>query len=97
MTEAERQKIDHYGKCVGLAFQVVDDILDCESNTEILGKTAGKDKDANKPTYVSLMGLAAAKKFAEELLNDAITSVSVFGHRAQRLRDCAEFIVRRDH
>jgi farnesyl diphosphate synthase len=82
---------------VGLAFQVVDDILDCESNTEKLGKTAGKDKDANKPTYVSLMGLAAAKKFAEELLNDAMTSVSVFGHRAQRLRDCAEFIVRRDH
>jgi farnesyl diphosphate synthase len=97
MTESEIQKIDHYGKCVGLAFQVVDDILDCESNTEKLGKTAGKDKDANKPTYVSLMGLAAAKKFAEELLNDAMTSVSVFGHRAQRLRDCAEFIVRRDH
>ena len=97
MLDAEIQKIDHYGKCVGLAFQVVDDILDCESNTVKLGKTAGKDKDANKPTYVSLMGLEPAKKFAEELLNEAVESVSVFGSRAQRLRDCAEFIVRRDH
>jgi farnesyl diphosphate synthase len=97
MSDDEVQKIDHYGKCIGLAFQVVDDILDCESNTEKLGKTAGKDKDANKPTYVSLMGLQPAKQFAEELLADAVESVSVFGHRAQRLRDCAEFIVRRDH
>lgn len=97
MSLGEIEKIDHYGKCVGLAFQVVDDILDCASNTATLGKTAGKDKDANKPTYVSLMGLAPAKQFAEELLNDAIDSVSVFGPDAQRLRDCAEFIVRRNY
>ena len=60
--------LDRYAKCVGLAFQVVDDILDCESNTEKLGKTAGKDQDANKPTYVSLMGLNQAKQFANDLL-----------------------------
>ncbi len=89
--------LDHYGKCVGLAFQVVDDILDCESNTEQLGKTAGKDQDANKPTYVSLMGMAGAKAFADELLQDALAALSGFGPEADRLRQLAGFIVRRQH
>lgn len=92
---AHAEKLDHYGKCVGLAFQVVDDILDCESNTEQLGKTAGKDQDANKPTYVSLMGLQPAKKFAHELLADALDSLEPFGARALRLRELASFIVHR--
>ena len=92
----ETQHLDRYAKCVGLAFQVVDDILDCESNTEKLGKTAGKDQDANKPTYVSLMGLVPAKRFADELLADAHDAVASFGNRANRLRQLAEFIVRRD-
>ena len=91
------QKLDHYGKCVGLAFQVVDDILDCESNTEVLGKTAGKDQDANKPTYVSLMGLVPAKRFADELLGDALDALLAFDGKADRLRQLAEFIVRRRH
>jgi farnesyl diphosphate synthase len=94
---ARMERLDHYGKCVGLAFQVVDDILDCESNTEQLGKTAGKDKDANKPTYVSLMGMTGAKAFADELLHDALASLSSFGAEAARLREIAEFIVRRQH
>jgi farnesyl diphosphate synthase len=93
---AEMDALDRYAKVVGLAFQVVDDILDCESNTEKLGKTAGKDQDANKPTYVSLMGLKPAKQFADELLQDAHTAVSVFGENAQRLKQLAEFIVRRE-
>jgi farnesyl diphosphate synthase len=97
MTTDERTRLDHYGRCIGLAFQVVDDILDCESNTEKLGKTAGKDQGANKPTYVSLMGLAPAKQFADELLADAINSLSPFGERGKRLIELAEFIVRRDH
>jgi farnesyl diphosphate synthase len=92
----EAAHLDRYAKCVGLAFQVVDDILDCESNTEKLGKTAGKDQDANKPTYVSLMGLVPAKRFADELLADAHAAVESFGERANRLRQLAEFIVRRD-
>ena len=95
---AERMdKLDHYGKCVGLAFQVVDDILDCESNTEKLGKTAGKDQDANKPTYVSLMGLTPAKRFADDLLGDALGALKVFDGKADRLRQLADFIVRRLH
>lgn len=97
LSEIERQKLDHYAKCIGLAFQVVDDILDCESNTEKLGKTAGKDKDANKPTYVSLLGLNPAKQFAEELLRDAHQSLDVFGMPAKRLHELADFIVKRDY
>jgi len=97
LAESEMSKLDHYAKCVGLAFQVVDDILDCESNTEKLGKTAGKDQDANKPTYVSLMGMAPAKKFADELLDDAMNALNVFDAKADRLRQLAAFIVRREH
>ena len=97
LSEAEMTHLDRYGKLVGLAFQVVDDILDCESNTEKLGKTAGKDQDANKPTYVSLMGLMPAKQFSSELLRDALDALSGFGENAARLRQLAEFIVRRHH
>ena len=97
LADSEMSKLDHYAKCVGLAFQVVDDILDCESNTEKLGKTAGKDQDANKPTYVSLMGLAPARKFADELLDDAMNALNVFDAKADRLRQLAAFIVRREH
>ena len=89
--------LDRYAKCVGLAFQVVDDILDCESNTEQLGKTAGKDRDANKPTYVSLMGLNPARQFAKDLLADAHDALKTFDQRADRLRQLADFIVKREH
>jgi farnesyl diphosphate synthase len=95
--KAEMNNLDRYGKRVGLAFQVVDDILDCESNTEKLGKTAGKDKDANKPTYVSLMGMAPAKRFAGELLSDAHDALAGFDARADRLRQLADYIVKREH
>ena len=92
-----RAHLDRYAKCVGLAFQVVDDILDCESNTEQLGKTAGKDQDANKPTYVSLMGLNPAKEFADSLLKEALEALNSFDARADRLRQLAHFIVDRTH
>ncbi|MBL8511469.1 MAG: polyprenyl synthetase family protein [Betaproteobacteria bacterium] len=97
LPEAKKQQLDRYAKCVGLAFQVVDDILDCESNTETLGKTVGKDQDANKPTYVSLMGMGPAKKFADELLADALNALQSFDDKADRLRQLAEYIVKREH
>jgi farnesyl diphosphate synthase len=87
--------LDRYAKCVGLAFQVVDDILDEEGDAATLGKTAGKDKANGKPTYTTLMGLAAAKRFAAELLADAEGALSGFGERARRLREIANFIVQR--
>ena len=92
---AERDHLDRYAKCVGLAFQVVDDILDEESDAATLGKTVGKDKLNNKPTYTSLMGLVPARRFAEELLADSLSALSSFDRRADRLRQLAEFIVHR--
>jgi len=88
-------QLDHYAKCVGLAFQVVDDVLDAESSTATLGKTAGKDADQNKPTYVSLLGAARARSFALELREDAIGALEAFGERGRRLRELADFIVTR--
>ena len=96
MDSAELEHLDRYAKCVGLAFQVVDDVLDEESDSATLGKTAGKDREANKPTYTSLMGLAGAKKFAAELLADAHDALKGFDARADRLRQLADFIVHRD-
>jgi farnesyl diphosphate synthase len=95
LAPAEAQRLDRYGKCVGLAFQVVDDILDEEGDAATLGKTAGKDRADNKPTYTSLLGLAKARAFATELLDEASEALSPLGARATRLRELAEFIVRR--
>jgi farnesyl diphosphate synthase len=88
-------RLDRYSKCVGLAFQVVDDILDEEGDSATLGKTAGKDQAAGKPTYTSLMGLPQARSFAHELLADALAAVEPLGDRGRRLAELAEFIVRR--
>jgi farnesyl diphosphate synthase len=94
--QMDLERLDRYAKCVGLAFQVVDDILDEEGDAATLGKTAGKDKANAKPTYTSLMGLAEAKRFAEELLQDSLDAVSAFGAEASRLREIADFIVHRE-
>jgi farnesyl diphosphate synthase len=89
------ERISHYAHCVGLAFQVVDDVLDCESSTATLGKTAGKDAAQQKPTYVSVMGVAKAKEWAESLRGQAQEALSGFGDEAGRLRQLADFIVLR--
>jgi farnesyl diphosphate synthase len=93
--EAELAQLDNFAKLIGLAFQVVDDVLDAEVPTATLGKTAGKDADRNKPTYVSVLGVAESKAFAEQLRQDALRALDVFGTRALRLRELADFIVLR--
>ena len=93
---AEFEHLDRYAKCIGLAFQVVDDILDEDGDAVILGKTVGKDRADGKPTYTSVMGLAPAKRFAGELLADALSALSSLDGRAERLRHLAEFIVHRE-
>ncbi len=84
-----------YAQNIGLAFQVVDDILDVEADTTTLGKTAGKDADSNKPTYVTILGLDLAKQHAQQLYEEAITALEPFGNDAQRLRELAGFITQR--
>jgi len=88
-------KLDHFAKCVGLAFQIQDDILDEESDTQTLGKTQGKDRDHNKPTYPALLGLAGAKQKAADLHADALASLAGFGAEADYLRGLASFIIQR--
>ena len=95
LAAAEVARLDHFAKCIGLAFQVVDDVLDTEATTATLGKTAGKDKLDNKPTYVSVLGVAEAKILADGLRRDALAALDGFGERALRLRELADFIVLR--
>jgi farnesyl diphosphate synthase len=95
LSDNELGQVDVYAKSVGLAFQVVDDVLDTEASTATLGKTAGKDAKDNKPTYVSAMGVGAARELANELRQQALDAIAVFGQRAVRLRELADFIVLR--
>jgi len=86
-----------YGSAIGLAFQVVDDILDVTQDSEVLGKTAGKDQDANKPTFVSVLGLDAARRHAEELRDHAHQALAASGlSNAARLSMLADKVVERD-
>jgi farnesyl diphosphate synthase len=73
------QALSDYGAAIGLAFQVVDDILDVTQDSKVLGKTAGKDQDANKPTYVSVLGLDRARLYADRLRGDAHRALAVSG------------------
>ena len=92
---ATLDRLEHYAKCVGLAFQVVDDVLDADANTATLGKTAGKDAARGKPTYVSILGVARAKALAEELRLEAHAALASLGPASARLAALADFIVRR--
>jgi farnesyl diphosphate synthase len=89
------QALDHYAKCVGLAFQIRDDILDVEGETEILGKTQGKDLAQDKPTYPTLLGLNGAREKAQELLQESLMCLNHFGEEADPLRWIAEYIIGR--
>lgn len=91
----ERSNLDRFAKRAGLLFQVVDDILDCTASTATLGKTAGKDEAADKPTYVALLGLENARAYADELRADARDALAIFGDRATRLNQLADFICHR--
>jgi len=95
LNETEKEKLNRYAKAIGLAFQVVDDVLDTEASTATLGKTAGKDSKQGKPTYVSAIGLARARERAQELRAEAQAALESFGGRARRLGELADFIVLR--
>ncbi len=87
--------LDHYAKCIGLAFQVQDDILDIEGDVKAMGKANGSDQARDKPTYPALLGIAGAKEMARQLRKDAMDSISSLDERADPLRWLADYIVER--
>ena len=95
LTDNDLQRLDRYAARLGLAFQVIADVLDCEADTATLGKTAGKDAVNDKPTYVKLMGLSAARQYAETLVAEALETLEPFGSRAAHLRGLAQFVTAR--
>lgn len=90
------ERVSEYAKCIGLAFQIKDDILDIEGDTATLGKPQGADIAMNKPTYPNLLGMQGAKQAAADLYAQAIECLSVFDERADTLKKIADYIVRRD-
>lgn len=96
MEGAALEALDRYAKFVGLAFQVVDDVLDATGSTATLGKTAGKDAEHDKPTYVSALGVDGARRLADELLADALGALERIGPRGDRLASLGRYIVARE-
>jgi farnesyl diphosphate synthase len=95
---AETRALQMYGAAIGLAFQVVDDILDVTGDSATLGKTAGKDADQNKPTYVSVLGLERSRAYARELLAEAQGALAASGLADTRALDAlATMVVARDN
>lgn len=93
----QRKKLRDYGHCIGLAFQIADDLLDITGDAAKLGKTPGRDIDLGKLTYPALLGLEASRRKALALIQEACESVQIFGDSGQHLQELARFIVERDH
>ncbi|NCC28037.1 MAG: (2E,6E)-farnesyl diphosphate synthase [Gammaproteobacteria bacterium] len=91
------ERLDRYAKCLGLAFQIQDDVLDVEGDTDLIGKTAGRDQVLEKATYPALVGLAEAKEMAADLIADALESIEVFTDGAEPLRWIAGALIGRKH
>jgi len=95
LEKEQRNRLEHYARCIGLAFQVMDDVLDAETDTATLGKTAGKDAAQGKATYLTLMSAKEARAYAQELMDEALEAAAHFGTPGGRLADIARFIVER--
>ena len=96
-SDRTRKALADYGRAVGAAFQIADDILDVEADTSTLGKSAGKDSEQGKGTLVALLGLDSAKAERDRLARTALEALAGFGPEADRLRATARFIVQRGH
>jgi len=94
-TPTETQRLRDFGRAVGLAFQIVDDVLDVTQSSEQLGKTAGKDTASEKATYPSLFGIDESLRRADALISSGCAALDSFGQRAQTLKDLAHFLVER--
>lgn len=96
-TDLAIPQLRQFGQAIGLAFQVQDDILDITADTEVLGKTAGKDLEVQKSTYPALLGLDAAQAYAQQLHDQALQALSHFGEDAQQLHAITQFLLARAH
>ncbi|TYB77806.1 polyprenyl synthetase family protein [Maritimibacter fusiformis] len=96
MAGVSTDPLRRYGAAVGLAFQIADDVLDVEGDPDRVGKATGKDADKHKATFVSLLGLDAAKTRAQELVDAACEALAPYGNEAQTLREAARFVISRD-
>ena len=96
-TPEQEQAARTFGEGIGLSFQIIDDILDVTASAEKLGKPVGSDAENEKTTYVSLLGLEAARRLAAQRTAEAVAALSVFGHEADSLRQLAEALLNRDH
>ena len=94
-TDKEVAKLRVFGMRIGLAFQIVDDVLDVTQTSEQLGKTAGKDTASEKATYPALFGVEASARKADALVNEAFSELGSFGERADTLKELARFLVER--
>jgi len=96
-TPRQLEALTNFGYNLGLAFQVIDDILDVTQSTEKLGKTAGKDESVNKATYPSILGLEKSKKEAARLTKKALKALEIFGKKGAHLEGIAHYLLDRDY
>ncbi|WP_108860613.1 polyprenyl synthetase family protein [Ruegeria sp. Alg231-54] len=96
LAQADPEPLRQYAQALGLAFQIADDILDIEGDAEKAGKRLQKDAEAGKATFVSLLGLNAAKSRAAELVDQACAALDGYGAKAETLKDAARFVIARD-
>lgn len=96
-SQAQQQALSQYGQCIGLAFQVIDDVLDIEAETDTLGKPQGADQELNKPTYPAIMGLEAAKSYAFSLRDNAKSALAEAVKDDAMLLSLADFVVNRKY
>jgi geranylgeranyl diphosphate synthase, type II len=96
-TPAKLEALTKFGHALGLAFQVIDDILDVTQTTEMLGKTAGKDEAVEKSTYPAILGLAASRREAARLTQAAMDALTPFGRKSARLQEIADHLLKREY
>ena len=96
-TEKQLEALTTFGHALGLAFQVIDDILDVTQSTEVLGKTAGKDVAVEKATYPAILGLEKSRKEAAKLTQEAMEALKPFGKKARHLQEIAEYLLKREY